>query len=220
MKMSTHPTNKTLPYAFGHLLYQITLCIALIPIACSFDWHDKKKHNIFGQDRPPLTLFGHLATVLFGLLALPNWLIYQICSRLEKAIRWCLRCQNKTSVLTGNDLMVKLMMWPVYTATALLLLVPAVLIKSIELSVRFAIALCKGLYYLLKSLITTSLSSLLVKKEDTSSNLATTSSHTDSNPSKKLGNHPIPENNKLDNTDKKEPEQNDACTAADKPKGP
>lgn len=218
--MTPSPTKKSSLRAFTYLLYKITLCLALIPIACSFNWQDKNKHNIFAKDRPPLTLFGLLGTALLGLLSFPNWMIYQICSRFEKVIRWCCRSQNQKPVFTSHDLLIKLFMWPVYTATALLLLVPAVLIKSIEYSVRFTVSLSLGLVYLTKSLITTSLSFLFVKKEDNTSNLTTVPHHGGGNPSKKAGKEDLPKRRALSKTSSTNPEKPGACTNLDKPNRP
>ncbi len=218
--MPTHSTNKTSLNAFTHLLYKITLCVALIPIACSFDWQDKNKHNIFAKDRPSLTLFGRLGTALLGLLSFPNWMIYQICSCFERVIRWCCRCQNQKPVFTSHDLLIKLFMWPVYTATALLLLVPAVLVKTIEYSIRFTVSLSKGLYYLAKSLITTSLSFLFIKKEDNISSLATSPHHGGRNHCKKAGKENLRKRLALGETSSTNPEETGSCSNLDKPNCP
>ena len=148
-KHHTHPAQDAL-----HILYQLTLILALLPIACAFKWNNKKEDPF---KKESLTVFGHIGLVVWGLLAIPCFILHQLVTRIECIIRWCCQCTNKQAVWTNNPLLKKFLMWPVWTATALTLLIPAVIYKTLSLTFTISKFIAKAFIHLVQNLLTRSI---------------------------------------------------------------
>ena len=147
-KHHTHPAQDAL-----HTLYQITLILALLPIACAFKWNNKKEDPF---KKESLTVFGHIGLVVWGLIAIPCFVLHQLVTRIERIIRWCCQCTNKQAIWTDNALLKKFLMWPVWTATALILLIPAVIYKGLSLTFTITKFMAKSFTHWTQNLLTRS----------------------------------------------------------------